>query len=129
MARTTSEWIGRNDDSPVPPRVRLRVLERFGRRCDPEGGCGRDLRPGDLWECDHVTAIINGGANRESNLHPLCAWCHPGKTRADVAEKSRIYRVKLRHAGIRLKAAGRPLFGTIASGWRRRMDGTVERRT
>jgi len=26
---------------PVPPRVRLRVLERFGRRCDPRLGCGR----------------------------------------------------------------------------------------
>jgi hypothetical protein len=30
MHRSLSEWIGRSDDSRVPPRVRLRVLEHFG---------------------------------------------------------------------------------------------------
>jgi len=44
--------------------VRLRVLERFGRRCDPARGCGRALRPGDAWTCDHIEAVINGGPNR-----------------------------------------------------------------
>jgi hypothetical protein len=33
MARALPEWIGLSDDSSVPPPVRLRVLERFGRRC------------------------------------------------------------------------------------------------
>jgi hypothetical protein len=27
--------------------------------------------------------VINGGANRERNLHPLCEWCEPPKTEAD----------------------------------------------
>jgi len=31
MPRSIPEWIGRIDDTPVPPRVRLRALERFGR--------------------------------------------------------------------------------------------------
>jgi 5-methylcytosine-specific restriction protein A len=61
----------RSISTPVPPRVRLRVLKRFGRRCDPARGCGRPLRPGDAWTCDHIEAIINGGPNRERNLHPL----------------------------------------------------------
>ena len=47
MPRSVPEWVGRTDDTPVPPRVRLRVLERFGRRCDPTHGCGRPL-PGTL---------------------------------------------------------------------------------
>jgi 5-methylcytosine-specific restriction enzyme A len=128
MARSVPEWIGRTDDTPVPPRVRLRVLERFGRCCDPDRGCGRPLRPGDRWTCDHIVALINGGENRERNLHPLCAWCEPPKTRDDVREKSRSYRTLLRQAGIRLRPTGRPLIGTIASGWRHRMDGTWERR-
>lgn len=128
MPRSVAEWIGRSDDAPVPPRVRLRVLERFDRRCDTELGCGRQICPGDRWTCDHAVAIINGGENRERNLHPLCAWCDPPKTRADVREKSRTYRARLRHAGIKLKAAGRPIAGTIASGWRHRMDGSWERR-
>jgi len=125
MPRTVPEWIGRTDDTSAPPRVRLRVLERFGRRCD---ACGRALRPGDRWTCDHIVALINGGENREKNLHPLCAWCEPAKTAADVAEKSRSYRVRLHHAGIRLRPKGRPIAGTIASGWRHRLDGTWERR-
>jgi 5-methylcytosine-specific restriction protein A len=128
MRRSLAEWIGRTDDTPVPPRVRLRVLERFGRRCDPGLGCGRPLRPGDAWTCDHIEAIINGGANRESNLHPLCEWCEPLKTEADVHEKSRSYRRRLRHAGIKVAPKGRPVPGTIASGWKHRMDGGWERR-
>jgi hypothetical protein len=72
-------------------------------------------------------AVINGGANRECNLHPLCEWCEPPKTEADVHEKSRSRR-RLRHAGIKLAPKGRPLPGTIASGWKHRMDGGWERR-
>ncbi len=128
MPRPVGEWIGRSDDTPVPPRVRLRVLERFGRRCDPAHGCGRPLRPGDAWTCDHIQAVINGGPNRESNLHPLCEWCEPPKTEADMQEKSRVYRKRLRHAGIKLAPKGRPLPGTFASGWKHRMDGKWERR-
>jgi 5-methylcytosine-specific restriction enzyme A len=128
MPRSLAEWIGLTDDTPVPPRVRLRVFERYDRRCDPVHGCGRPLRPGDAWTCDHILAVINGGPNRESNLHPLCEWCEPPKTEADVHEKSRVYRKRLRHAGIKLKAKGRPLPGTFASGWKHFMDGRWERR-
>jgi hypothetical protein len=85
-------------------------------------------RPGDAWTCDHIEAVINGGANRESNLHPLCEWCKPLKTAADMGEKSRSYRKRLRHAGIKLAPKGRPLPGTIASGWKHRMDGRWVRR-
>jgi 5-methylcytosine-specific restriction enzyme A len=106
MPRSLPEWIGVTDDTPVPPRVRLRVFERYGRRCDPLHGCGRHLRPGDAWTCDHINAVINGGPNRETNLHPLCEWCEPPKTEAGVHEKSRVYRKRLRHAGIKLKAKG-----------------------
>ena len=49
-------------------------------------------------------------------MHPVCEWCEPPKTEADVHEKSRSYRKRLRHAGIKLAPKGRPLPGTIASG-------------
>jgi 5-methylcytosine-specific restriction protein A len=128
MPRSVAEWIGRTDDAQPPPRVRLRVLLRSRRRCDPIGGCGRPIRPGDKWTCDHRVALVNGGKNRELNLRPLCEWCDPPKTAADVAEKASTYRAQLRHAGIRLEPKGRPLAGTIASGWKHRMDGAWERR-
>jgi hypothetical protein len=44
-------------------------------------------------------------------------WCEPPKTRADVHEKWRVDRRRLRHAGIKLTPKGRPLPGTFASGW------------
>lgn len=129
MPRTPPEWIGRTDDTPVPSRVRLRVLNHYGRVCDATNrGCGRPIHPGDAWSCDHIQALILDGENRESNLHPLCAWCHPPKTAAECAEKSDNYKRALRHAGIKTRPAGRPLPGTVASGWKHRMNGGWERR-
>jgi hypothetical protein len=89
---------------------------------------GSQLRPGDAWTCDHIQAVINGGANRETTLHPLCEWCEPPKTEADVHEKSRTHGRRLHHAGIKLASKWRPLPDTIASGWKHRMDGGRERR-
>lgn len=95
--RSVSEWIGKNDDEAVPPRVRLRVLYRFDLKC---AKCTRIIQPGTRWICDHVKALINGGLNRENNLQPLCNWCSPAKDAADVAEKSATYASRSRHLGI-----------------------------
>ena len=102
VGRSVKEWVGKTNDSPVPDRVRIRVLERFGRRCDIQNhGCGRLICPGDAWICDHIKAIINNGENRESNLHPLCEWCNPKKNSDDAKIKSKTYEAKKRHHGIR----------------------------
>lgn len=126
MSRSVEEWRGANDDSPVPPRVRLRVFQRADGRC--QGPCGRKLAPGDSWECDHVVAIINGGGNRESNLAVKCEWCHAKKSATDVAEKSAVYERALRHAGIKRQPKGRPMAGTRASGWKHKVNGEWIRR-
>lgn len=124
MSRSVPEWIGATDNTPVPPRVRARVFLSFQGYC--QGPCNRKIAPGEHWICDHRTALINGGQNREANLQPICDWCDKNsKTPADVAEKSKTARVRNRHLGI--KRAGRPIPGSRASGIRRRMNGTVER--
>lgn len=98
--RTAAEWIGNNDDSPVPPRVQLRIFEKHNGRCPK---CTRKLVPG-KWACDHIVALVNGGENRENNLQPLCVSpCHSDKTRNDVAEKSRGYKRRASNAGVRKK--------------------------
>lgn len=125
MSRSVSEWRGKTDDEPVPPRVRLRVLYRFDLRC---AKCTRFIRPAERWTCDHAKALINGGENREKNLQPLCCNCDPIKTAHDIAEKSATYGSRLRHHGIK-RQTSRPLPGTKASGWRKKFDGTVERRS
>lgn len=98
--RVIDEWIGRNDDDPVPPRVRLRVFERENGRCTI---CTRKIMIGETWTCEHVKAICNGGANQESNLAVICCNCLSGKNSDDAFEKSAAYKRRAKHLGISLK--------------------------
>jgi 5-methylcytosine-specific restriction protein A len=94
--REVPEWIGATPNTPVPKRVRLRVFERHGGICHISG---RKIMAGELWECDHVKALINGGENRETNLRPALKDKHKAKTAEDVGEKSKTNRVRLKHLG------------------------------
>lgn len=123
MSRTTPEWIGKTDDTPIPRRVRVRQFERDKGIC--QCSCGILIRPGDDWQTDHTIAIANGGANAETNLRTLLTAHHKIKSRADVALKARTYRKRAKHLGIR-KPSRFP--GSRDSGWKKRMDGTVVRR-
>lgn len=98
MSRAVPEWIGANDDAPVPDRVRVRVFEAKGGVCH---SCERKINAGDKWTCEHVIALINGGMNRESNLDLTCEWCLPAKNAADVAIKSKSAKIRKRHLGIK----------------------------
>ncbi|SRR6266704_1188710 len=99
LPRSLPEWIGSSPDSPIPPRVRLRIFDRYAGRC--QCGCNREIRPGESWQCEDTIAIINGGERRESNLKPWLTEHHKSKTTVDVAEKSRIYRKRAVHLGIK----------------------------
>lgn len=108
------EWIATNDDQAIPPRVKIRVFDRAGKRCEectlPIIG---KLRP----EFDHKIALINGGKHCESNLQLLCSECHKVKTRSNVAEKSTMAKKRLKASGIKKPR-------TI-TGWRRFNGDTV----
>lgn len=112
MPRALPEWIGKTPDSPAPPRVRARVFLAYDGRCH---WSGRKIGPGDEWDLDHVRALINGGENRESNLAPILRGkSHKEKTAADVAEKSKVARIRAKHLGVypksraKIKSAGFP---------------------
>lgn len=124
MSRSVSEWIGRTPDSPVPPRVRLRVYERERGHCH---ACRRFIRAGEKWTCEHRIALINGGANAESNLCLTCCNCLPEKNATDVAEKSIVAKKRKAHLGI--KRTSRPMMGSRASGWKKPFNRPAERRT
>lgn len=125
MARSVKEWTGKTDDTPVPDRVRDRVLDHVDRRCH---ACGRRINPlRESWTCEHLIALINGGENREANLGATCSICLPAKNAADVALKSKIATKRKKARGIKRRPC-RPMPGSVASGWRKRMDGSVERR-
>jgi|SRR3990167_1113419 len=95
--RRVPEWIGATPDTPVPPRVKLRVFEAHGGICHISG---RKIGPADKWDADHVIAICNGGENRETNLAPALRDKHREKTADDVDEKSRTADKRKRHLGI-----------------------------
>jgi 5-methylcytosine-specific restriction protein A len=124
MSRTVKEWIGKTDDEPFPDRVRIRILRRFNYHC---AKCTRVIVPGQVWTCDHVIALINGGENRESNGQPLCEFCNPQKNAEDVAIKSKTYDMARAAYGLK-KAKARPMDGARNSPWKKKMDGSVERR-
>lgn len=127
MSRTVEEWRGKNDDEAVPPRVRLRVWDKAKGHCQI---CTRKILTGERWVADHVIAIINGGANRETNLQLICDWCDRKiKTPADSAEKSKTYEKRSAHLGLK-KSKGRPMPGSKASPYKQKIGGGwVDRKT
>ena len=100
MSRDVPEWWGRDDNEAVPMRVQVRVFGRYEGHC---GDCGRLIGAGDGPRIDHIRALINGGENRERNLQLLCAACHAYKTKEDLDEKSKVYRIRQRHLGLKPK--------------------------
>lgn len=99
--RSNPEWIGKDDNSVPPPRVRIAVFEDHKGKCYL---CGRQIRAGEYWQCDHVKALANGGENRQSNLKPACRNCCYAKTAEDVAEKSEVATIRKKHILPKAKA-------------------------
>jgi|ERR1051326_1467044 5-methylcytosine-specific restriction endonuclease McrA len=99
--RSVDEWIGKDDDTAVPPHVRLRVWDREEGKCHK---CGRRIQGfREKWTLEHRIAICNGGGNRESNLCCTCEFCLPEKNADDAAEKSSVYHKRAKHLGIETK--------------------------
>jgi 5-methylcytosine-specific restriction endonuclease McrA len=108
-------------------RERAKLFLDGGGRC---ACCGRHLKPGDKWTADHIIARENGGTEDDDNFQVLCEWCDKPKTAADHGRASDIRRKAAKHfvpTGER-KKQGRPLGGTIASGWKKPFSGPPVRR-
>lgn len=117
--RSVPEWVGASPDSAIPLRVKLRIWNRCGGRC---ALTGKKIMPGELYDFDHTVALANGGLNAESNLRLVSRQAHREKTKADVAEKAKTDRMRMKHLGIRKPPTmGHPRL-------KRRFDGTVVER-
>lgn len=119
--RTVDEWVGKTPDTAVSRLARDRVCFAQGDCC---ANCGRKFGGGLNAVIDHVVALINGGENRETNLQALCSDCHKVKTAADVALKTKVARVRSKHAGFAPRKS-RLIPGSVGSGMRKRLNGTV----
>ena len=107
-------------------------------RKDPDGdretsncegpGCGVLLRVGSgKYQFDHHMPDGLAGPATFENCRLLCNQCHADKTARDNAMIKKADKQRARSLG-KKKAKGRPMPGTKASGIRKRMNGTVERR-
>lgn len=112
--RAIKEWIGKTADTPVPEKVKLRVLLRYKRRCHWTGALIR----GGNWDCDHVIALVNGGQNKESNLAPILRGKpHVEKTAEDRDEADKVRRIREKHYGLKKSKTNWPKGRGF--GWRR----------
>jgi len=95
--RSTEEWIGKTDDTAIPPRVRLRVFEKYGGICQLSN---RKILAGDQWDLDHIKALWRGGEHRESNLHPVLRESHREKSSEEQSIQAKCDRIRKKHLGI-----------------------------
>ena len=116
--RTVPEWIGKDDDAKAPPRVANRVRLKYGMTCQI---CFAPI-VGNV-EIDHQVALINGGANAESNLVPVHPKCHKIKTLRDLSQKAATARTQKSHYG--LKQSRNPMPGSRRSKFKKKMNGEV----
>ncbi|WP_333826842.1 HNH endonuclease [Pararhodobacter sp.] len=121
MPRAVEQWIGKTDDTPPPPRVKERILRAFGGRC---AITGREFRPGDVIEFDHIIPLAIGGQNAEANLQPVTSEGHAQKTPHDLRAKAKASRVFKKRWG--LAGPKRIIPGSKASRMKKRIDGSVE---
>ena len=78
------------------------------------------------WEAEHVVPHALGGQDTTDNLAPVHWRCHLPKTKNDVRMIAKGKRVRDKRLG--LKRSKNPMLGSKRSGWKKKMNGTVERR-
>jgi len=83
---------------------------------------GRKINAGEAWDLDHIVALANGGAHRESNLAPALRTEHRKKTAADVKQKAKNDRVRKKHLGIKKPSS---FSCSRNSKWKKKINGEV----
>ena len=120
VSRAVPEWIGKTDDARPPQSVQIRLWMASRGMCQR---CNVKLKPGH-WHCDHKIRLKDGdGNNRERNLQCLCEHCHREKTGQENKDQAKANRIIARTIGV--KKPGRPMPGSRASKWKKKLDGTV----
>ena len=89
--------------------------------------CERRIATGEPWEVEHVKPLGLNGSDKQADMRPAHVDCHKGKTRHDVGVMRKADRQMKKHIGLK-RRTGAPVPGSKASKWKKKMDGTVERR-
>lgn len=104
--------------------TKLAAFQRSNGFCEQ---CDAKLFPGNI-EYHHDKECAFEGTSDLDNCFCLCRACHSMITKKRAAVIAKSNRIRNAHLGIKPRQS-RPMPGSKASGIRKRMDGTVERRT
>lgn len=108
----------------ISTKLRVIVFERAGGRCSI---CRLKIDAGQDWDLSHDIPLALGGADDETNWSPAHRRCHRTITREeDMPRIAKAKRSQAVHIGA--KRSKNPMPGGKRSSWRKRMNGTVERR-
>jgi 5-methylcytosine-specific restriction endonuclease McrA len=103
--------------------TRKAAWERCAGFCEE---CRIFIEKGQGPEYDHRVEAVLGGEATLKNCLVLCIPCHRAKTRERAPVLAKTARTERKSAGLTARKAVIP--GSKASGWKRRVDGTVVRR-
>jgi 5-methylcytosine-specific restriction protein A len=105
---------------------RVRIFELAKGVCHL---CDGKITTGQSWEVSHAVPLEMGGADEIQNMFPAHKACHAAQTaKIDIPMIAKAKRRQARHLGIK-KHTSRPMPGSRASGWKRKFNGSVERRS
>jgi 5-methylcytosine-specific restriction protein A len=105
---------------------RAAIFAAHGGTCHLCGGKIDGSR--EAWEVEHVIALAISEDDSDDNLAPAHVKCHRAKTRADAKAIAKTKRVKAKHEGT-YRQPRRKIPGSKGTGFKKRVDGIVERRT
>lgn len=105
-------------------KVKLAAWMRSGGRC--ECGCGVKIIAGDGPEYDHIEEDYLGGEPTLENCMVMRKRCHDAKTAKNRPAIDKTRRGFEKRIGARKTSSTMP--GSKASGWKKKMDGSVEKR-
>lgn len=118
--RDCQEWIGRSPNTPVPPRVQLRVLLRQSRLC---AITGLPKGKGQEFQCDHIIRLKDGGENREVNLQMILVDAHKVKSAGERKSGKKVTSLQMKSFGINRQTVGQRR--TLQSKFKRKISGEV----
>lgn len=109
---------------PLTDKQRLQLfIEHDGTCCL----CGGKILVGQRWIDEHIKPLWRDGDNDLANRAPAHVKCASVKTHEiEATERAKSRRVAQKHFGA--ARSRNPMPGSKASKWKKKMDGTVERR-
>ncbi len=125
MSRTDAFFV-----EPRKPLTKLQRAKLFAEHCGVCVICKTQIdAPKQKWIDEHIIPLSRGGTNDWSNRGPAHEDCATEKTSVDKAGLAKDRRIYAKRIGAQGASKSRPMPGSRASNWKRKLDGSWERRS